>query len=224
METTFVGHRPSRLGGFRDHNPARLMISAHVERILRVEMPTLVVCPLELGVGTWAAEVALSLKIPLRALLTEDQASGNPRGWSSTQKTRLSEIAARASEVAVSRDWRERDSALVERAKSREGKLFFFLLEEAVGSRTASTRRLAHDEGLSVVTVDPSEARSPAWAAASAMEALRGRLDERLLLLIGEAEDLVGQAARSGGGAKARHRLTELGQLKALVESLRNRI
>lgn len=200
------------------------MIASHVKRVLLIDKPTLVVCPLELGVGTWAAEVALSQKFPLQALLTQEQASGNPRGWTSTQKAKLDEIVSKASEVEVSLNWRERDSALVERAKAHDAKLVFFLLEGATGSRTASTMRLAYDSGLNVVKVDPSEAHHPMWAAVSAMEALREQLDERLLRLIREAEDLVGQAARSGGSAKARHRLAELGQLKTLVSSLRNRI
>lgn len=60
------GHRPQKIGGFGE-NPLRGKVRQKMREFFVEHKPSLVLTGMALGVDQWAAELAISLKIPFHA-------------------------------------------------------------------------------------------------------------------------------------------------------------
>lgn len=67
MKVAFTGHRPNKLGGYKEPNPMRDWLALRIRQELSRLSPELVISGMALGVDQWAAQVAVELGIPFIA-------------------------------------------------------------------------------------------------------------------------------------------------------------
>ncbi len=60
MVICVAGDNPNHLGGFSDHNPFRLFVQSRFSALLMQHPEADLVIPLQLGPGTWCAEIAVT--------------------------------------------------------------------------------------------------------------------------------------------------------------------
>ena len=98
MILAFTGHRPTKLGGWKEPNPVKRLVKAELVRLLMELKPEHVVSGMALGVDQWAAEIAFDLGIPfLAAVPCDDQ----DHIWKPEAQTRYRELLAKAMHVVV---------------------------------------------------------------------------------------------------------------------------
>lgn len=68
MIIAFTGHRPNKLGGYNP-NPLQTWVKDQIRVYLQDRKPTKVISGMALGVDQWAAEIAISLEIPVIAAI-----------------------------------------------------------------------------------------------------------------------------------------------------------
>lgn len=61
----FTGHRPHKLGGYRQDNPQKSWVKDVIKHVItKIVFPERIIVGGALGVDTWAAEVAYELRVP----------------------------------------------------------------------------------------------------------------------------------------------------------------
>lgn len=96
MIISITGHRPNKLGGYKDcstHAAVKTLISMVFDRL----QPTKVISGMALGVDQWAAEIAVSLKIPFVAAVPF---KGQESQWPEDSQAHYRELLTQAAEIS----------------------------------------------------------------------------------------------------------------------------
>lgn len=101
MIISLTGHRPGKLGGYRDFNPTRDRVKQGMTRVFTEEKPDRIVVGMALGVDTWAAEVALTLRIPFIAAVPF---IGQERVWPPESQAHYRDLLTKAERVEIVTD------------------------------------------------------------------------------------------------------------------------
>jgi uncharacterized phage-like protein YoqJ len=94
----FTGHRPHKLGGYKDVNPIRDAIKARIKEKLIELKPDAVISGMALGVDQWAVEVCLELGIPFIAAVPFE---GQEKMWPHKSKLYYHELLKQANEIEI---------------------------------------------------------------------------------------------------------------------------
>lgn len=92
-----TGHRPNKLGGYRD-SPIQQWVRKKLREVLRVRRPPFVISGMALGVDTWWAEAAMQEGIPFHAYLPF---RGQESRWPPSSQTHYRELLKAAAQVLV---------------------------------------------------------------------------------------------------------------------------
>lgn len=98
MIVSFSGHRPNKLGGYKEPNPIKEAIKAEIRRLLIELKPEKVISGMALGVDQWAVEVCLELGIPFIAAVPFE---GQERMWPHKSKLYYHELLQQAKEIEI---------------------------------------------------------------------------------------------------------------------------
>lgn len=91
-----TGHRPNKLGGYNDRTNRSSSIQQALQKQFEEIQPQCILTGMALGVDQWAAEVAISLKIPFAAMIPCQK---QDRLWPSKSQQYYRELLDQADKV-----------------------------------------------------------------------------------------------------------------------------
>jgi uncharacterized phage-like protein YoqJ len=97
MIVAFTGHRPAKLGGYKD-NPLQQKIRKAIEDTLLKLKPEKAISGMALGVDQWAAEICLKLEIPFLAAVPF---VGQESVWPKESQEKYRELLRKADSIFI---------------------------------------------------------------------------------------------------------------------------
>jgi uncharacterized phage-like protein YoqJ len=93
-----TGHRPQKMYGFKESDPANIFVIEAIRDFLKEREPDKVLTGMALGVDQWAAQWCIALGIPFVAILPVEHPEN---AWPDNSKAKYLKIMKGASEVLV---------------------------------------------------------------------------------------------------------------------------
>lgn len=98
MKIAFTGHRPDKLGGYKDDNPIKKLVVDKIVELLKKYQPEEVIVGMAVGVDQWAAEACLKLGIPFVAAIPF---AGQESRWPKASQDRYRFLLSKAKETVT---------------------------------------------------------------------------------------------------------------------------
>jgi uncharacterized phage-like protein YoqJ len=154
MIISFTGHRPNKLGGYKDPNPIKERIKIEIRKIFLELKPEKVISGMALGVDQWAVEVCLELGVPFIASVPF---TGQENMWPHKSKLYYHELLAKAEEeIIVSEGGYTPWKMQIRNQHMIDNSDILIAVYDGTGGGTGNAVDYAKKIGREIILIDPS--------------------------------------------------------------------